>query len=75
MTRLRDFEGDDAEFDESAEELKVSTDQDGVATLRDVESEAGDEQELQDMFTLDKEEARELGANLDSVDGPEPALD
>jgi hypothetical protein len=51
-------------------------DQDGVAALRDVEAEQGDEEELDDLFDhLDDRGARELGADLDDRDEPEPGLD
>lgn len=50
-------------------------DQDGVSSLRDVEAEAGDEQELRDDFDLDEREARELGVALDRTEPDEPPLD
>ena len=49
-------------------------DQDGVASLRDTDAEAGDEEELDDLFDRDEKEARELGADLDD-DWDEPKLD
>ena len=50
-------------------------DRDGVDSLRDTESEQGDESELDDLFDLDKSEARDLDAELDSDKGDEPTLD
>ncbi|MDT7548645.1 MAG: hypothetical protein QOE84_1039 [Actinomycetota bacterium] len=49
-------------------------DQDGVASLRDIEAEAGDEGEIRDRFDMDDREARELGVDLDGRDEPEPDL-
>jgi hypothetical protein len=49
-------------------------DRDGVDSLRDTESEQGDESELDDLFDLDRSEARELDAGLDSDSGDEPEL-
>jgi len=49
-------------------------DRDAVASLHDIDFEAGDEAELTDMFVLDELEARDLGVALDRVDGVEPAL-
>jgi hypothetical protein len=48
------------------------SDQDGVASLRDTEAEAGDEGEMRDRFDMDDREARELGVDLDGRDEPEP---
>jgi hypothetical protein len=50
-------------------------DRDGVDSLRDTESEQGDESELDDLFDLDTSEARDLDAELDSDKGDEPTLD
>jgi hypothetical protein len=50
-------------------------DRDGVDSLRDTESEQGDESELDDLFDLDKSEARDLDAELDADKGDEPTLD
>jgi hypothetical protein len=47
-------------------------DQDGVASLRDTEAEAGDESAIRDAFDMDDREARELGVDLDGRDEPEP---
>ena len=54
---------------------ELDRDRDGVGALRDTEAEAGDEEEITDSFDLDVDEARELGANLDRVDGETPELD
>ena len=50
-------------------------DRDGVESLRDTDSEQGDESELDDLFDLDKSEALDLDAELDSDLGDEPTLD
>lgn len=52
-----------------------SRDRDGIASLRDVEEEAGDEAAVHDAYDMDLREARELGVQLDSRDEPEPDLD
>ena len=49
--------------------------QDGVASLRDTEAQAGDEGELNDLFDVDRREARELGGDLDEADPDESDLD
>jgi hypothetical protein len=49
-------------------------DQDGVASLRDTDAEAGDENEIVDDFDMDDREARELGVDLDDRDEPEPGF-
>lgn len=51
------------------------TERDGVASLRDVEAEAGDEAGLDDTLDLDEREAHELGVALDPVAPDEPSLD
>jgi hypothetical protein len=48
---------------------------DPIAALHDVEAEAGDEEEVRDLFELDRAAARELGADLDLPEGGEPVLD
>ncbi|HTW20855.1 MAG TPA: hypothetical protein VME70_11665 [Mycobacteriales bacterium] len=50
-------------------------DRDGVGSLHDAEAEAGDEEELDDRFDLDRDEARELGVELDRTGGETPTLD
>jgi hypothetical protein len=49
-------------------------DLDGVASLRDVEAEAGDEDASVDTYDMDDREARELDVRLDGRDEPEPRL-
>jgi len=50
--------------------------QDPIASLQDTDAEQGDEAEVDDDFDLDRTEARELGVDLDQVDGAEePRLD
>jgi hypothetical protein len=48
--------------------------QDGVASLHDIEAEAGDEQGLWDEFEMDHRAARQMGVDLDNSEG-EPRLD
>lgn len=48
-------------------------DRDGIGSLRDVQEESGDEVEVEDIFDLDRREAREGGVNLDAVED-EPGL-
>ena len=57
------------------ENERFNRERDGVASLRDTEEEQGDESEVDDDFDLDSDEARELGVNLDRVDGETPELD
>jgi hypothetical protein len=49
-------------------------DRDGVASLHDVEAEAGDEIGLDDLFDIDETEARELDADIDGDKGDESLL-
>ena len=53
----------------------LDVDRDAVASLHDIESGAGDEAELRDRFVVDHLEARQIGIELDSVDGDETRLD
>ena len=71
-TRDRDLEVDFLVGDEID---VLDVDRDAVASLHDIEGEAGDEAELRDRFVLDHLEARQLGVELDSVDGDESGLD
>ncbi len=48
--------------------------QDGVASLHDIEAEEGDEQGLLDDYELDHRAARQIGVALDESDD-EPRLD
>ncbi len=48
--------------------------QDGVASLHDIEAEEGDEQGLWDEFDMDHREARQIGVALD-LSEDEPRLD
>jgi hypothetical protein len=65
---------DDVEYSESLDE-ESRRNRDGVASLRDVEAESGDEEALDDEFDLDDREARELGVELDGRNEREPRLD
>jgi hypothetical protein len=53
----------------------LDVDRDGVASLHDIESEAGDEAELRDRFVVDRAAARELGVDLDPIGDEESRLD
>ncbi|MDX6215870.1 MAG: hypothetical protein QOG99_1454 [Frankiales bacterium] len=73
MARMDPYEladDDDAEADRTSHR----PDQDGVAALRDVEAETGDESEISNDFDMDDREARELGVDLDNRDEPEPGF-
>jgi hypothetical protein len=48
---------------------------DGVASLHDIEAEAGDEAELADAYVIDRVEAESLGVALDHIADIEPILD
>ena len=48
--------------------------QDGVASLHDIEAEAGDEQGLWDEFDIDHRAAKQVGVELD-LSEDEPRLD
>ena len=52
--------------------LKETTDRDGVAALRDTAAEAGDENAVEDLFSLDVVEAHELGVDLDAMNDESP---
>jgi len=70
---------DDAAPRDGDDDLRIDApltdrDTDGVAALHDIEAEAGEESELDDMFDLDRREAHELDADLDRVP-EEPTLD
>jgi hypothetical protein len=69
--------GSDSSGGDSLEQLQDRTsdrDRDGIGSLRDVQEEAGDESEVEDLFELDVVEARERGVNLDAVDEDESRL-
>jgi hypothetical protein len=50
-------------------------DQDPVRSLHDIEEEAGDEVGITDTYSLDVEEAEQMGVALDPVGGREAELD
>jgi hypothetical protein len=54
---------------------RADRDRDGVDSLRDVDSEQGDEAEVDDLFVLDETEARELGVDFTGDQRDEPRLD
>ena len=54
--------------------MRVERERDPVASLRDTERSAGDEEVLEDLFFIDFLEAEELGVALDSVED-EPFID
>ena len=53
----------------------ASRDRDGIASLRDVQEESGDEAGVHDAYDMDDREASELGVRLDARDEPEPDLE
>jgi hypothetical protein len=53
---------------------RVNRDRDGVDSLRDTESEQGDESEVDDSFILDETEARELDIDFTGDQRDEPRL-
>ena len=63
------------DFLEADEPDVLDVDRDGVASMHDIEAEAGDEAELRDRFVVDRRAARELGIALDPVAGEESRLD
>ena len=65
----------DLDFLETHETDVLDVDRDAVASLHDIDGEAGDEAELRDRFVIDHLEARQLGIELDPVDGDETRLD
>ena len=54
------------------DDLKETTDRDGVAALRDTAAEAGNENAVEDLFSLDAVEAREVGVDLDAMNDESP---
>lgn len=70
MTTRRDWDdGQDVRLDAPPPDR----DRDGARALHDVEAEAGDEEELADLFVVDRTEARSLGVDLDDIES-EPEL-
>ena len=63
------------DFLEADEPDVLDVDRDGVASMHDIEAEAGDEAELRDRFVVDHLSARQLGIELDSIGGEETRLD
>jgi hypothetical protein len=72
MTDKRSIDDDDTV---SLDAPRVDRDRDGVDSLRDVESEQGDEEEVDDLFVLDELAARELGIDFAGDQRDEPRLD
>lgn len=63
-------------LDQAADEQDVlDVEQDGIASLRDIEAEQGDEAGLRDRSIADRTENELLGATLDRTGQPEPDLD
>lgn len=63
-------------LDQAADEQDaLQVEQDGIASLRDVEAEQGDEAGLRDASIADRSENAALGARLDRTGQPEPDLD
>jgi hypothetical protein len=57
------------------DDMHEPAERDGVASLRDVEAEQGDEAGLDHTLDIDEREAQELGVALDPVPPDEPSLD
>jgi hypothetical protein len=75
MARIDPYElADNDDGDSDVDRTARRPDQDGVAGLRDVEAETGDESEISNDFDMDDREARELGVDLDNRDEPEPGF-
>lgn len=74
MERVDPYELGDDDSPGGDDVVPLGRDQDGVASLRDTESEAGDDEEIIDEFDMDDREARELGVDLDDRDEPEPGF-
>jgi len=72
MTENDAIDGDDTV---SLDVPFVDRDRDGVDSMRDVESEQGDEAEVDDLFVLDETAARELGIDFTGDQRDEPTLD
>lgn len=58
-------------YDDIVDELE----HDAVASLHDIEAESGADGELTDVYSIDIEEARALGIQLDPIATEEPRLD
>lgn len=54
--------------------LRDGKDQDGVRSLRDLQEESGDEDEVDDIFAMDRREAGQAGVDLDRSGGSESSL-
>jgi hypothetical protein len=54
---------------------RADRDRDGVDSLRDTDSEQGDEEEVDDLYVYDETEARDSDADLDGDARDEPRLD
>ena len=52
----------------------VGKERDGARSLRDLQEESGDEDEIDDLYAIDRREAHEAGVELDRADGPEAVL-
>ena len=64
---------DDVEpFD--AEGVHGQKDRDGARSLRDLQEESGDEDEIHDLYAIDWREAHDAGVDLDLADGGEASL-
>ena len=72
MTENESIGGDDIV---SLDAPRGNRDRDGVDSLRDTDAEQGDESELDDLFALDKREARDSDTDLDGDVRDEPRLD
>jgi hypothetical protein len=77
-TDANDTDANDPASGESGSVISLDSledrDCDGIGALHDVEAEAGDDEELDDLFDLDEAEARELGADIVGDQRDEPRL-
>lgn len=53
---------------------RTERERDGIHSLHDVDSESGDEDEVEDLFVLDRAEAHALGVDLTPYDEAEAPL-
>ena len=62
------------ESDPLARVFDLDARRNAAGDLRDLQEEAGDENEVTDTFDLDQQEAREAGVALDPLEEVEPTL-
>ena len=73
MSTQEDAGSDDVDpFD--AEGVHGQKDRNGARSLRDLQEESGDEDEIHDLYAIDWREASDAGVDLDLSDGGEASL-